>query len=121
MTALGPERATARPISRDFWFVADGGVSTRLLLDVPASAKRKRPTVADFRPRRPEFRGCGSRDAGQSQTARSTRTVRTRNGDGLLQLPLTSVDVLHDLMRDAVGIRDLPTNFDEARTGQHSG
>jgi hypothetical protein len=46
---------------------------------------------------------------------------RTRNREGLLQLPLTSVDVLHDLTRDAVGIRDLPANLDEARTGQHSG
>jgi hypothetical protein len=67
------------------------------------------------------FVDAAARDAGQSQTARSTRTVPTRNGDGPLQLSLTSVDVLHDLMRDAVGIRDLPANFDEARTGQHAG
>ena len=56
-----------------------------------------------------------------ASAARSTRTVRTRNGDGLLQLPLTSVDVLHDVMRDAGGIRDLRANFDEAGTGQHPG
>lgn len=42
-------------------------------------------------------------------------------GHGLLPLAVAPVDVLHDLTRDAVGVRDLPANFDKARPGQHPG
>ena len=109
------------PDQLGFRAVVDTGAVAALPLSRATDQEQKSDSATTEPLRCLDLRGCPSRDAGQSQTLRSTRTVRIRNGDGLLQLPLTSVDVLHDLMRDAFGITDLPANFDEARPGQHFG